>query len=263
MVQGRNSMQEIQQPQGGGLARIESVQDPEVNRALFTIYSNLIEPVAQIERTHNEILETERTIAVNERKITLSVSDAVRHAIRKFPLTAIVTLVLLYILVCNGVAEDITTVTALKVTAVLAIIISSVWAFGTEAVSAASRESRRKRIYDSAVDALPKLEDSLQWQVGQIRDVIMFVPPKYRFSEALRYFVESYSNSRIDNLKEAVNSFDTYYFRSQTVQMQREILEIQQANNVLLQTVAYSQLCMMDQLDGIQRDIWLSGGIFS
>ncbi|MCM1259251.1 MAG: hypothetical protein NC307_15600 [Roseburia sp.] len=256
-------MQEIQQQQGSGLARIESVQDPEVNRALFTIYSNLIEPVAQIERTHSEILDTQQVIAENEGKIRFSVSDAVRRTIRKWPLMAVVVFVILYILSCLEAVADMTVSMGLINAAVGAMILSAAWAFGTEAVSTASRERKRKEIYDYAVDALPKLEDSLQRQVSQIREVILFVPPKYRFSEALRYFVESYSNSRIDNLKEAVNSFDTYYFRSQSLQMQREILEIQQENSLLLQAIAYNQLCMMGQLDGIQRDIWLSGGIFS
>ncbi len=256
-------MQEIQQQQGGGLARIESVQDPEVNRALFTIYSNLIEPVAQIERTHDEIIDTQRIIAGNERKIKLSASDVIRHAVRMFPLMAVAVFVVLFILASNGVVADMTISMGFINTAVGAVIVSVAWAFGTEAVSTASRERKRKEIYGRAVEALPKLEDSLQWQVSQIREVIMFVPPKYRFSEALRYFVESYSNSRIDNLKEAVNSFDTYYFRQQTVQLQRDIKEMQRKNNELLQAIAFNQLCMMGQLDGIQRDIWLSGGMFS
>jgi len=255
-------MQEIQQQQGGGLARIESVQDPEVNRALFTIYSNLIEPVAQIERTHDEIIDTQRIIAGNERKIKLSASEVIRHAMRMFPLMVVVVFVVLFILASNGVVADMTISMGFINTAVGAVIVSVAWAFGTEAVSTASCERKRKEIYGRAVDALPKLEDSLQWQVSQIREVIMFVPPKYRFSEALRYFVESYSNSRIDNLKEAVNSFDTYYFRQQTVQLQREIKEMQRRNSELLQAIAYNQLCMMGQLSGIQRDIWLSGGIF-
>ena len=257
-------MQELQQQQGGGLARIEPVQDPEVNRALFTMYNNLIEPLAQIERTHSEIIETEQTIGRTAGIISFSFSNALKHAVRLFPKLAVVIFIVLFAMTKFIAAlEDLKTVTAFKIIAVTAVTIALIWAFCAEAVSSATRERNRKAIHDRAVDALAKLEDSLKWQVSQIREVIMFVPPKYRFSEALRYFVESYSNSRIDNLKEAVNAFDTYYFRSQTIQMQREMLEKQQENSELMQAIAYNQLCMMGQLGSIQRDIWLSGGIFS
>lgn len=257
-------MQELQQQQGGGLARIEPVQDPEVNRALFTMYNNLIEPLAQIERTHSEIIEAEKTIGRTAQIISFSISDALIHAMKLFPKLAVVIFIVLFAMVkLIEALEDLKTITAFKIIAVVALAVSLIWAFCAEAVSSASRERNRKAIHDRAVDALAKLEDSLKRQVGQISEVIMFVPPKYRFSEALRYFVESYSNSRIDNLKEAVNAFDTYYFRSQTVQMQREMLEKQQENNELMQEIAYNQLCMMGQLGSIQRDIWLSGGIFS
>lgn len=257
-------MQELQQQQGGGLARIEPVQDPEVNRALFTMYNNLIEPLAQIERTHSEIMETETMVGRMAQAIRFSFSDALKHAVKlSLKLAVVLFIVLLVIAQFNETLENMKTTTVLKIIAVVALAVSLIWAFCAEAVSSASRERNRKAIHDRAVDELAKLEDSLKWQVSQIREVIMFVPPKYRFSEALRYFVESYLNSRIDNLKEAVNAFDTYYFRSQTIQMQREMLEKQQENNELMQAIAYNQLCMMGQLGSIQRDIWLSGGIFS
>lgn len=41
--------------------------------------------------------------------------------------------------------------------------------------------------------------------------MICFVPPEYRFSDAMRYFVESYQNSRVDDLKEAVSYIVDFY----------------------------------------------------
>ena len=49
---------------------------------------------------------------------------------------------------------------------------------------------------------LPKMEE-------QLIPLIMYVPPAYRTSDALFYFWESWQNSRIDNLKEAVLAYDT------------------------------------------------------
>lgn len=257
-------MEGLQEWQGGGLARIESVQDPEVNRALFTIYSNLVEPLAQIERTHGEILETEETIERTEHGTKVSVSDILGKTVKRSIVLAIVLLVIQFILACTIEAfENLETVTALKISAIGGPILSFAGTLWLELSAHAAYEKQRKKIHEEALENLVQLEDSLKWQVGRIREVIMFVPPKYRFSEALRYFVESYSNSRVDNLKEAVNAFDTYYFRAQSLQIQNAILQKLDENNELLGMVAYSQLCMMGQLDGIQRDIWLSGGVFS
>lgn len=257
-------MDGLKEWQGGGLARIEPVQDPEVNRALFTMYSNLIEPLAQIERTHGEIIETEETIARTEHGTKISMSAVLEKAIKPSIILAIVLFVIQFIMAsCIEAFGDLRTVTALIISTVGGLILSLIGAYCVEASHHSAREKRRKKIHEEAVETLVKLEDSLKWQVGRIREVIMFVPPKYRFSEALRYFVESYSNSRVDNLKEAVNAFDTYYFRSQSLQTQNAILQKLDENNELLGMVAYNQLCMMGQLNGIQRDIWLSGGIFS
>ena len=49
---------------------------------------------------------------------------------------------------------------------------------------------------------LPKMEE-------QLVPLIAYVPPAYRTSDALFYFWESWQNSRIDNLKEAVQTYDT------------------------------------------------------
>lgn len=39
------------------------------------------------------------------------------------------------------------------------------------------------------------------------KDKLMYVPKKYRYSEAIEYFVEQYNSTRVDTLKEAVNVY--------------------------------------------------------
>ena len=70
--------------------------------------------------------------------------------------------------------------------------------------------------------------------------------------------MEAYSNSQVDNLKEAVNAYESYYFRRQTVEIQQQMLEQVRKNGVLLEGIYFQQLVTMQQLENIQRDIWLS-----
>ena len=39
------------------------------------------------------------------------------------------------------------------------------------------------------------------------KDKLMYVPKKYRYSGALEYFVDLYNSTRVDTLKEAVNTY--------------------------------------------------------
>lgn len=245
-----------------GIPRIESVRDPAVNKALFTLYGNLIEPLDKIERTREKIAQAEETAADTQGEEKFSVSEFLSHAVSLFPKMFAIVFIIMFILSQFVEALDMDILPALRLIAVIAAAASIVFTYVQDAGSLAARNKMRREAYESALHALAELESDLEWQIDQIRDVICFVPPSYRFSDALRYFVESYVNSRVDDLKEAVNAYDTYYFRSQTVQMQQQILEQERKNADALSRIEYAQLCMMEQLDGIRSDIWLSGGFY-
>ena len=42
---------------------------------------------------------------------------------------------------------------------------------------------------------------------SEVKDLLAYVPKLYRYSEAIEYFVELYNSSRVDNLKEAINTY--------------------------------------------------------
>lgn len=245
-----------------GIPRIEPVKDPAVNKALFTLYGNLIEPMAGIEKTREEIMRAEEMAAGAKGEETLSMSDVFSHAVSLFPKMYVFVFVVIVILSQFIDALNIRISQALCLVAVITVLLSPVMAYIKVAGSVAARNKSRRKRYDEALCALAELEPNLEQQIERIRDVICFVPPSYRFSDALRYFVESYANSRVDDLKEAVNAYDTHYFRSQTMQMQQEILRQERQNADALSRIAYSQLCIMEQLAGIRGDIWLSGGFY-
>lgn len=90
----------------------------------------------------------------------------------------------------------------------------------------------------------------------EIEEYICFIPPSYRLSAALSYFVESYANSRVSNLKEAVNAYDLYV---RDARMNANIRHVSSQ----LSDIAFNQVTMMDQLNTLHKDIWASSFLFS
>lgn len=89
-----------------------------------------------------------------------------------------------------------------------------------------------------------------------IEQYIAFVPPSYRTSSALTYFVDSYANTRVNNLKEAVNAYDLYI---RDAKMNDNIRQI----SGQLSSIAFNQVTMIDQLNTLHKDIWRAGFLFS
>lgn len=79
-------MELIQNRQSYHFSRIESVSDANVNKALFTLYGKLINPLADIEKTISEIRQTEAVIAKTEGHIRISVSYIIGLAFYLFHL---------------------------------------------------------------------------------------------------------------------------------------------------------------------------------
>lgn len=248
-------MDSLQTKSAGRLSRVEAVTDPEVNRTLFEMYSSLVNPMVNIEKTLDDISETKSILIANEGDLSITLSEIVSRAVHLFPKMFLLVFIVIFVLAHFIEPLDMDILPALVVIAVIAAVLSFVWRYIQDNHSIAARNKARKDTCNKMADKLCNLNDSLENQINRIGNLLQFVPPKYRSSNALNYFVESYQNSRVDNLKEAVNAYDTYYFRKQTVQIQEQILEQEQRNAQAFERIEYHQLCMMNQLDGIRNDI--------
>lgn len=76
---------------------------------------------------------------------------------------------------------------------------------------------------------------------NNVAPTVQYVPPKYRTSDALAYFVSAYENSQVDDLKEAVNAYNEQ-------QEHREIVGTLQGISSSLAGIAYMQLETLKQL---------------
>ena len=73
--------------------------------------------------------------------------------------------------------------------------------------------------------------------------------------EYLAFFVDAYANSKIDNLKEAVNLCDTAEYRQMSLELQKMQIEA-------LKGIEFNQLMISSQLDSLKRSVWLSNAVF-
>jgi len=80
------------------------------------------------------------------------------------------------------------------------------------------------------------LHGELAQRFDEISAPISFVPPDYRFSEAIDFFYHAFANGKASTLQEAVLQYDDFTYKRRLEQNQNNIL---QTNNELLQKLSY------------------------
>ena len=102
---------------------------------------------------------------------------------------------------------------------------------------------------------ITSLQQQIQTTINNIKHAIVFVPPAYRTSDALSYFVKAYHNSRVDNLKEAVNAYEMHLEAEHTRSLLHQQIEA-------LTNIQFQNAIMIDQLDSLRSDVWFSNVIY-
>lgn len=250
--------------------RIEAVDDPKINKALFSIYEKLIEPFRQIEAKISRVNDLQEAIDDNKDYTKCSLERIFHFAKYIFIPTLIVNIIFvasldddatigkflplyrlfdymidnhdsmfieLLLLPYAYVLHPI--FVSLIITAIIVIIVNIIHMI-------------QNKKYQQEIDELIPI---INQETDSISEVACFIPPSYRYSQALDFFVDAYANSKIDNLKEAVNLYDTNEYRQNMLDYQKQTVE-------WLQTIAFAELEQAEQLSRISKDIWLSEALF-
>ena len=238
-------------------SRIEAVDDPQLNRTLFAYYERLISPFADVEGLYQKIKNNKADIekSADERKRIMGSSVKV----------ALVSIAIAFVIVCVvlfGVffTTEIDLILTMEGLLNLPEGDSFLWAFfflwvpliSGIVIGIASlvlRMSFLIRYTNDCKKEIIRSKEELESKLPALKEVSCLIPPQYRYSEALRFFVEAYSNSKVDNLKEAVNLFDTHMYR-------KEMLESQQRIVQELQNINFNMSIISSQLDAIEFSIW-------
>lgn len=103
---------------------------------------------------------------------------------------------------------------------------------------------------------LPVREQQIEKMLEQLTEPLTYVPPSYRYSEAIEYFYNSFCNKRADELKEAVNLYDTYVHRRSLEESQQVMIQnqVEMLKKIDYQTVQLKK--MNSKLKDIEHAIW-------
>ena len=213
-------MNEVVNLEGTSLA-----EQKEYNKKLFQLFNNMINPLSELEGLY-----------MLRRNVQDEIEQLNRSNIRGWILGA--TLLVGFFLgnEVYGLFVKIPLLgNLIRTMGMLFIILFAcgIWL----AVSAIDKKFRDKKILEKN-EYLEKVNLQIQDFTNELRERIQFIPPSYCYSDALRYFVRAYMDGKVDNVKEAMNSYDEYMHRMNMEQGQHMIMRQQGqilANQVALQ----------------------------
>lgn len=251
--------------------RIEAVDDPKINKALFSIYEKLIEPFKKIEAKVTRINNLQGAIEENKEYTKCSFERILYFSkYIFFPL-----LIINIIIVSINMDNEILLRKFLPLEALFEFLIDnydttfldllyfaycflfhpiflSFFIIGIIVITVNIIHKFQNEKYQKEIDEIMPIVNS---EMEDISEVACFIPPNYRYSDALDFFVEAYANSKVDNLKEAVNLYDTNEYRQNMLDYQAEMVEWTKA-------IAFAELEQAEQLKNIRSDIWLAEILF-
>lgn len=102
---------------------------------------------------------------------------------------------------------------------------------------------REKKITMKQVD-MGNINNQIQQSINQMHDQLQFIPPSYCHSDAMRYFARAYIDGKVENVKEAMISYDEYIHR-QNMENGQYVM-IQQQGQILANQVALEQQMSYD-----------------
>lgn len=241
--------------------RIESVNDPNLNKALFTLYEKLIPYFVEIENIQDNINQYKNNIEINNRKTRNLLSRIKKPVIA----LSVVLIILIYKLISNAEANgeylyngfvelfncEYDANAEVVFYAFLSVGLPLLLGFGICFFISYMVNKKLEKDNSKFESEIVLLEELINSKIEPIRNVACFVPKNYRNSKHLAFFVDAYANSKIDNLKEAVNLCDKAEYRQMSLDLQKEQIE-------KLSRIEFNQLKMSSQLDSLKRSVWFS-----
>ncbi len=251
--------------------RIEAVNDPKVNKILFSLYEKMVEPYRRIEAKISRVNDLQEAIDDNKDYTKCSFSRVIYFSKYLFIPLIIANLIIVF---SNSQNDEFITkyfplsdffefvldkfdslfLEILSVAYVMvlhpifvAMIFIGIIVIIVNIIHMIENKKNQKEI--------DELTPVINKEIYDLSEVSCYIPPDYRYSKALDFFVNAYSNSKVDNLKEAVNLFDTNEYRENMLYYQQKLCELQEE-------ILYVELEQLNQLNSLSRDVWFSEVLF-
>lgn len=194
--------------------RVESSQDPAVNAQLFDFYSKLIAPVRKLENMLQTVNEIDNSIESNK----IVEGFGIWH-----PFLCVILWILWIALYLITTKDDVSKVPLfgklinsltggwMMLAAFAFVFLPPILAIIIIHICSCIVSSRTgKRQNEELARQREVLVNAIQDMTNKLSKAMRFVPPACRNSDALSFMVDAYRNSRVDNLKEAVNDYQRH-----------------------------------------------------
>lgn len=189
------------------LNRVEPTNDKESNKKLFELYANLINPMKSIE---NKMLEC-KNLRYQGGLVRKSKND---NEVGLIVLMVLVSIVFLSMFLIMPI---------MHVSWMKKLLIGSGSVFIILLFSYYHEKKKYKKRLLELEDKFNNLREEINNDIKILEPYLQYVPPAYRTSRALNYFVDSYINVRVENLSEAVKAYDNYVHQQKVQQEFRQV----------------------------------------
>ncbi len=183
---------------------IENSEDINTTKQLFGIFKSLIAPVREIEQLEEEkkSLNSRFTYCQPEKTVT---GNMIAKTIGYCALFFGIGFIIFIITILFG---SFGAMIVLCLDLLLPIPLGIIVGYVLPKKANVEKEQQKANSLKEATERMPQLEAREKQLITMIAPYITFCPPSYRTSDALIYFVDSYVNSRVSTLKEAVREYD-------------------------------------------------------
>lgn len=205
----------------------------EYNDKLFQLFGNMVDPLSGLEHLYmvrrNIMSEMTQLEQSNVRGKVLGISLLVGVLLANSIGKIFYKLPLLNLVMESSLGS------LLMFVAVTAGVVYAVYIF--------DKKMREKRITTKQID-MDNINIQIQQAINQMHDRLQFIPPSYCHSDAMRYFARAYIDGKVENVKEAMISYDEYVHRQNMENGQYAM--IQQQGQILANQVALQQQLSYD-----------------
>lgn len=206
-------------------------EQKEYNNKLFQLFGNMVKPLGDLEHLY-----------MLRRNVQSEIEKLKKSNIKGVPLIVLIVagfFVADFVSGLPGINDILFIANDFFGFAFLAAVIGGVIFLGYTL----DKKNRQKKTDLKQAD-LDNLNTQIEQSIHDMHDKLQFIPPSYCHSDAMRYFAKAYIDGKVDNVKEAMCSYDEYVHRQNMENAQHAIL--QQQGQIIANQVAISQQISYD-----------------
>lgn len=208
-------------------------EQKEYNNKLFQLFGNMVKPLGDLEHLY-----------MLRRNVQSEVKKLEESNIKG---KILVIIIIAAIFIANKIGTVMYNIPGLCIIMehdLLAVIYFVAVTGGAVFLSYTLDKKNRQKKTDSKQADLDNLNTQIEQSIHDMHDKLQFIPPSYCHSDAMRYFAKAYIDGKVDNVKEAMCSYDEYVHRQNMENAQHAIL--QQQGQIIANQVAISQQISYD-----------------